>query len=285
MSRLAVICVVVSVLAFAAFGCGSSSPTSPSQGIGNPQPQTAAQGATLTGRFLGSGSSRMQRALVTDVDDLTVSVLDGAIEVGSVDVENGSFTLRGLPEGTLTLVFKEGSVEVDRLTIEGVKVNQQIVIVVELVNGEVNLLEETRNGIGHGDIEIEGTAQNIQVGDHPMTGSLVVNGYTVVTRAAETTIRKGNRALTLDDLHNGDQVHVKGEFEQAADGSSQVFAREIKLQVEEEEVEDTPQNGCSFEDPSKPGKILICHKGKTLSVSPDAWSGHAVHGDGCGPCT
>jgi hypothetical protein len=226
----------------------------------------------------------LQREFVTDVDDLTVSVLVGENEVGSVKVVNGSFTLRGLPAGSLTLVFKNGTVEVDRLTIDGVKVNQQIAIVVELVNGKVNLLEETRNGIGHGDIEIEGTAWNIHVDDHPMTGSLDVNGYSVVTRAAETTIRKGNRALTLHELREGDQVHVKGEFEQAADGSSQVFAREIKLQ-EEEEVEDTPQNGCSVPDLDKPGKILICHEGKTLSVSPDAWPGHAGHGDRCGFCS
>ena len=272
---------VVAALAFVIVGCGGSSPTSPPQSteaVGN-----ASQGVTLTGRFLGSGSGRLQRALVTEVDDLTVSVLVGGNEVGSVKVVNGSFTLRGLPEGSLTLVFKNGTVEVDRLTIDGVKVNQQIAIVVELVNGRVNLLEETRNGIGHGDIEIEGKARNIQVGDHPMTGSLHVNGYYIVTRVAETTIRKGNSALTLDELRDGDQVHVKGEFEQAADGSSQVFAREIKLQ-EEQEVVDTPQNGCSFADPDKPGKILICHKGKTLSVSPDAWPGHAGHGDGCGAC-
>jgi hypothetical protein len=226
----------------------------------------------------------MQRELVTDVDDLTVSVLDGEKEVGSVKVENGTFTLRGLPAGSFTLVFKNGTAEVGRLIFEDVKVNQQIVIVVELVDGQVKRLEETRNGIGHGDIEIEGAARSIQVGSHPMAGSLEVNGHHIVTRAAETTIRKGNRALTLDDLQEGDQVHVKGEFEEAADGSSQVFAREIKLQEEEEET-DAPLTSCTVHDPGKPGKILICHNGNTLSVAPDAWPDHAGHGDGCGPCT
>ncbi len=226
----------------------------------------------------------MQRELVTDVDDLTVSVFDGEKEVGSVKVENGTFTLRGLPAGSFTLVFKNGTAEVGWLIFEDVKVNQQIVIVVELVDGQVKRLEETRNGIGHGDIEIGGAAWNIQVGSHPMAGSLEVNGYHIVTRTAETTIRKGNRALTLDDLQEGDQVHVKGEFEEAADGSSQVFAHEIKLQEEEEET-DAPLTSCTVHDLDKPGKILICHNGNTLSVAPDAWPDHAGHGDGCGPCT
>jgi len=43
----------------------------------------------------------------------------------------------------------------------------------------------------------------------PMTGSLDVNGYQVLTRAAKTSIQKGNRSLTLEDLRDGDQVHVR----------------------------------------------------------------------------
>lgn len=180
MFRMTKLSVVVVALAFAVVGCSGSSPTSPSEVLASPSTQAAgnaSQGATLTGWFLGSGSGRLLRELVTEVDDLTVSVLAGEKEIGSVKVVNGTFALRGLPEGILTLLFKNGIVEVDRLTIGGVKVNQQIVIVVELVDGQVNLLEQTRNGIGHGDIEIEGTARNIRMGNHPMEGSFdVVKG-------------------------------------------------------------------------------------------------------------
>lgn len=90
--------------------------------------------------------------------------------------------------------------------------------------------------------------------------------------------------MTLEDLSEGDQVHVKGEFETASDGSSLVFAREIKLQEEEKDDDPPPTSTCSFADPAKPDKILICHKGRTLSVSADAWSDHASHGDTCGQC-
>jgi hypothetical protein len=109
-----------------------------------------------------------------------------------------------------------------------------------------------------------------------------VDGHHVLTRATETSIRKGNRSLTLEDLEEGDQVHVRGVF----DGED-VFAFEIKLQEEveeEEEDEVTPRSSCDVRDPTKANHILICHKGKTKSVSPNAWSGHHGHGDTCGPC-
>jgi hypothetical protein len=128
-------------------------------------------------------------------------------------------------------------------------------------------------------VELEGIAQNISwlQGD-PMTGSLDVDGQGVTTRAGETSIRKGNRSLTLEDLTPGDRVHVRGLYEGA-----EVFAYEIKLQEEVEE-DDPSQETCDVPDPAKPNHILVCHKGKTLSISPDAWPGHHGHGDTCGPC-
>ena len=110
-----------------------------------------------------------------------------------------------------------------------------------------------------------------------MTGSLCVDKYHIFTRAGETSIRKGQESMTLADI-DGKQVHVRGVFE---DGD--VFAFEIKLQEEEEE-EVAPASGCYVWDSKRPGKILVCHKGKTLSISPDAWADHSGHGDSCGGC-
>jgi hypothetical protein len=149
------------------------------------------------------------------------------------------------------------------------------------VGGEVVLIDEKRTGIGHdgsGGIEIEGLAHDIVIGSNSMTGSLEVNGYHVLSRAAETSIRKGNRSLTLRDLEDGDRVHVRGVFE-----GSDVLAHEIKLQ-EENDDEEPGTSSCSYRDPAKSNHILVCHKGKTLSIAPDAWPGHAGHGDTCGPC-
>ena len=231
----------------------------------------------------GSLKSRTSSA-ASAADALTVVVYDAdGNEIGSVDVVDGAFSLRGLPE-TFVLVFKDenGNALGDPMTFEGVAPNQEVDIVVDLVGGEVVLLEEKRTGIGHqgsDGIEIEGLAQNVTFdGSNAMNGSLDVNGYHVISRAAETSIRKGNRSLTLADLENGDRVHVRGVFE-----GGDVLAHEIKLQEEEEDDDGTLQ-ACNYRDPAKSNHILVCHKGNTLSISPDAWPGHAGHGDTCGPC-
>ncbi len=263
-------------------GCDFN-PTAPFEGF-------EGGGATLTGRFEGASTAtamsslKAQTALAaSDADALTVVVydLDGN-ELGSVDVVEGTFTLRGLPED-FVLVFEDehGNPVGDEMTFEGVAPNQEVEIVVDLVGYELVLIEEKRTGIGHpGDgIEIEGLAYNIEYEmSNPMNGSLEVNGYQVFSRSAETTIRKGNRSLTLADLEDGDRVHVRGVFED--DG---VLAYEIKLQEEDEDGDGTPA-ACNYRDPAKPNHILVCHKGRTLSIAPEAWPGHAGHGDTCGPC-
>jgi hypothetical protein len=293
MNRRIVLSVFVAgALAFAMAKCDFN-PTAPFAGF------DGEQGATLNGQFQQSGTATAQRtvgssymaqsALGSASDDVVVTeviVEDvNGNEIGRVDVNDGAFTLRGLPE-SFTLVFLDGEEnELGEMEFDGVKPNQEIDIVVALVDDEVVLIEEKRTGIDHegsSGIEIEGVARDIDIDSHPMTGSLDVNDgvneYHVLTRAGETSIRKGNRSLTLEDLIDGDQVHVRGVFE-----GDDVFAFEIKLQEEEEE-ENTSAPACTVIDPAKPNHILICHKGKTKSVSPDAWPGHYGHGDKCGPC-
>jgi hypothetical protein len=249
-------------------------------------------GATLSGRFEGgsvasitAGALKSQSPpAASAADGLTAVVYDAdGNELGSVDVVDGAFTLRGLPE-TFVLVFEDesGNPVGDPMTFDGVAPSQEVDIVVDIVGGEVVLIEEKRTGIGHQGsegIEIEGLAHNVVVTSNPMTGSLDVNGYHVLSRTGETSIRKGNRSLTLADLGDGDRVHVRGVFE-----SGDVLAHEIKLQEEEEEDGDEPTSPCNYRDPAKSNHILVCHKGKTLSIAPEAWPGHAGHGDTCGPC-
>ncbi len=289
---------LLAVLTLASAGCDFS-PSSPFAGFEEEQQQ----GATLHGEFQQSGVAvgsqqsvaagyNAQRTLATasntELTATAVIVYDAnGSELGSVDIDaDGSFTLRGLPEYfTLVFVDANGDPVGEPMEFDGVKPNQEIDIVVAMVDGKVVLLEESRTGIDHegaSGIEIDGAAQNIVIDSPPnmMTGSLDVNGYHVLTRAGETSIRKGNRSLTLEHLEKGDRVHVRGVFE-----GKDVFAFEIKLQEEEEEEEEvTPRSSCDDRDPAKPNHILICHKGKTKSVSPNAWSGHHGHGDTCGPC-
>jgi hypothetical protein len=220
-------------------------------------------GVVLAGRFADPSAAQALRALSASADGMSVVVLDeSGNEVGRVEVENGSFTLRGLPEGQFEVEFYQGATKVGSLVFDEVLPNQQIAITVELDNGTIRLLDEKRTGIGHGDVELEGIASEIRTNGDPMTGSLRVEGQLVVTRAAETSIRKGNERLTLENLSSGDRVHVKGEWETAG-SDTVVFAREIKLQEEED---DDTGNECSYVSGGRVGEKIVL-EGSVVSGS------------------
>jgi hypothetical protein len=278
------------VLTFVVAACDFS-PSSPFAGFEAEQQQ----GATLNGQFQQSGVAAASRQSVapgynaqrtfasasdTDATPTVVMVYDAeGDEIGSVDINaDGSFTLRGLPDSfTLVFVDADGNTVGDPMGFEGVKPNQEIDIVVAVEDGEVVLLEESRTGIDHegsSGIEIDGTVQNID----DVMRTLDVDVYHVLTIAGGTSIRKGNRQLTFEDLDDGDQVHVRGVFDE--DGN--VVASEIKLQEEEEEEVD---------DLDDEGKVTLCHtppgnpdNKKTITVGESAVPAHLAHGDTLGPC-
>lgn len=260
------------------------SPSSPFEGFEN-----GGEGATLNGRVQGGGvafapGSRQsatgfaaQSALASEELTATkVLIYVDGVEVGSVEIkDDGSFTIRGLPDAfTLQFVNDNG----DMLGSEdftGVKPNQEIDIVVAMVGGELRVVEQKRTGIDHeggAGIELEGTAENVTWEPDRVTGSLRVDGYRVITRFGETSIRKGQRSLDLSDVR-GKQVHVRGVFE-----GDDVFAYEIKLQEEEEDDEGEE-------------KVTLCHippgnpdKAHTITVGASAVPAHLAHGDYLGAC-
>jgi hypothetical protein len=272
---------ISAVLMLSIAGCDSS-PTGPS----------GLDGATLRGTLRqrnGSASTQQSadvfyRAQASATEVMSVMVLDAnTMEViATVPIVDGTFTLRGLPESFfLRFLDENGNAIGGDMLFQGVKPNQEVDIVVALRNDSVVLVREKRTGINHegsGGIEIDGTATNVVIDNAAtdrITGSLDVNGYHVITRRAETSIRKGNRNLTLEDIV-GKQVHVRGVFEQ-----DDVFAQEIKLQ-DEVDADVTAAGG---------GKVTICHippgnpgNAKTITVGADAVNAHLAHGDTLGPC-
>ena len=271
---------LATALAFTVAGCDSS-PTGPSSDTG---------GATLRGQFRqrsGSGSSQQaadffyRAQTASAIEPTAVMVLDSNMqEIAIVEIVNGAFTLRGLPESFfLRFLDENGSAIGDDMRFRRVKPNQEIDILVAVRNGSVVLLQERRTGIDHegaNGIELEGTATNVVIDNPPdlITGSLDVDGYHVLTRAGQTSIRKGNRSLTLEDIV-GKQVHVRGVLE-----GSDVFAQEIKLQ-DEDELEDAGED-----------KVTLCHippgnpdNKKTITVGASAVEAHLAHGDTLGPCS
>ena len=224
--RLAVVTVLAAGVLSA---CGGGSPSGPS----------AAGGVTLEGRMLGGAAALPFRASAGSsaaADPITVSCQENPAITATVGGD-GSFTLRGLPSGGFTLVFKQGAVTIGAFTFSEVKPNQEITITVALNGTTLTLVEQKRNGIGHGDLEIEGLVQQLLCG---VTGApacttvsesrFLIDGRTVVARPGQTAIREGNAARTVNDVAVGRRVHVKGTWLPAEGASQPVLASEIKLQ-------------------------------------------------------
>jgi hypothetical protein len=206
-------------------------------------------------------------------DPMTVHVLSEP-SITTTVAADGTFTLRGLPTGSFTLVFMQGSTEIGRLDFGQVAPNQQITITVQLVGTEVVLVGQSRTGIGDAGVELEGPIQNVITLNAAGDSRIVVSGRSVVVRPGVTAIRKGNTAMTVNDLTVGTQVHVKGT---TVAGSTDVLAFEIII-----------QNTSGTDDT----QITICHippgnptHPVTITISSSAWPAHEAHGDHEGACT
>ena len=124
------------------------SPTSPFSGFDG-------QGSRLSGTFVSEGGSSEPTALSRSTTALSQSSFDGITvfikqdpALSAVVDSNGTFLLVGLPEGTITLIFKRSDAVIGRLTFRGVLTNQEIRIVVKLNDADrVELVEEQRDGV------------------------------------------------------------------------------------------------------------------------------------------
>jgi hypothetical protein len=206
----------------AACGGGSSS---------NPAGPSAVAGVTLVGTVVDAGASPSSvRALSSlPAGTLTVAVQENPAITAAVGAD-GSFTLRGLQTGGFTLVFSLNGSVIATLAFGDVRPNQEITITVALSGSSLTLTEERRNGIGHGDLEIEGLVEQVLALDPAGESRYLIAGYTVVARPGETAIREGNRARSVSDVSVGRRVHVKGVWLAPEAKGQPVLAWEIKLQ-------------------------------------------------------
>jgi hypothetical protein len=260
-------------------GCGSESPFAATSVNGS---SIVLQGTVLN--FVPSLAASVTASSVgakgpassaSVAETITVTVVEDP-NITTTVASDGSFVLRGLPAGSFTLLFKDAAgKELGTLTFEAVLPNQELTVSVEIVAGSVVLIEEQRNGIGHADVEIQGSIDEITLLDPTGDSLFVINGYDVVVRPGATAIRRDNVGLSVDELAVGDQVHVKGAWlpvESGTDASDQqVLAHSITLQDEDEDADGE--------------KVTICHKKKsTLSIGVSAWPAHMAHGDTLGAC-
>jgi hypothetical protein len=210
--------------------------------------------------------------------DPIVVTVQGTPSITTSVGADGSFTLRGLPAGSFTLVFTQGGTEIGTLTFREVNPNQQITINIQVVSGEVVLVNEDRRGIGHTGIELEGLVENVVTLNLTGDSTLVIAGRTVIARPGVTAIRKGGTAKTVADLTVGTRVHVKGAL---VENSTDILAYQIIIQ------ETTPPPGGGGAERT----MTICHippgrpsNRQTITIGESAWPAHQGHGDTEGPC-
>jgi hypothetical protein len=208
-------------LALASGACGGGSPSSPSAA------QATGGGVVLRGSVISALGAVERIASGSSV--ITVTVKENSAITTTVGAD-GTFTLRGLPEGRFTLVFTNGTTPMGTVEFAGVLPNQEIIVTVSVSSSSVTVLEERRNGIGHGDIEIEGLVEAVLVPSAAGESRFTIAGKTVVVRPGDTAIREGNTARTVADVKVGRQVHVKGVWLAMEATGQPVLAHEIKLQ-------------------------------------------------------
>lgn len=253
-ARLPVLAVLAAVAALGS-ACGGAGPAGPSSSEGVVLDGTVVGGTAALAFHASAGSA-------AGADGITVTCRENPAITTTVGTD-GRFTLRGLPAGGFTLDFKQGTAPLGSLRFTEVKPNQEITVTIALSGSTVTLVEQKRNGIGHGDLEIEGLVQ--QVLSLSLTGDsrFLIDGHTVVARPGQTAIREGNSARTVTDVTVGRRVHVKGTW-LASEGSTQpVLATEIKLQ----EGDDSPALACVVGSKAEVEGTITTISGRIITVA------------------
>jgi hypothetical protein len=218
---------LVALAVLAACGGGSSpSSSSPDEGI-------VVRGSSSGNASALSGASSAAVITVWVKDQPSIKTTVAA---------DGSFTLRGLPPGDFTLVFSnERGAVIGELGFDAVAPNQEITITVRITSSGVTLVDERRNGIGHGAAEFEGKVTAVLALVPSGDSRFLIAGYTVVARPGQTAILQGNSRRSVTDVTVGRSVHVKGVWIPSVSSASQaVLAHEIDLQADS-----TPGSGGS----------------------------------------
>lgn len=193
--------VAVSILTMACGGEFTSSlPAGPSG--------TPTTGATINGIVKGMSSASTAFSTASGSTANTtpagVTVTVAGSTLSTTVSGTGTFTLTGVPAGTVDLHFSGPGVDAT-LTITGVT-TEQIQIVITLSGSQANVDSMHRMPVG-GPADIEGTIGSISYGDR----SMKVSGLEVKVRSAP--VLHGSNEVGITMLQVGYRVQVKGTWE------------------------------------------------------------------------
>jgi hypothetical protein len=146
--RLISIAFLAAALGLVLASCGG--PTSPS-GVatlrGTVLDETAGAAPAAVVSEEAAGVSAQSAGNSSSVADVTVAVQEAPGLTATV-AKDGTFSLSGLPTGTITLVFSRNGRELGRLTIEDVLAGEQLDIKVKVRGNGVTLLDLQRSSPG-----------------------------------------------------------------------------------------------------------------------------------------
>jgi hypothetical protein len=223
--------ILVAVLAASTVACGNAtSATGPSGApsggavISGRVNMTGSAAATIAARFplaVGVWAGVVPLASTTSS---TVTVTIVGTDVSTTVDGGGTFTLNGVPPGTVQLRFQGRGADAT-VTISGVEADDRLNIVVTLNGSSARLdtNEKTSGGKGNGNgngVDVNGRIDSI----NNAARTVSVNGTTVLVTSS-TVIRHGNQTFAFSDLRVGDHIQVKG-----ARNGSMVTASEIKVE-------------------------------------------------------
>jgi hypothetical protein len=192
-----------------------------------PAPTAGLGSATISGVVAGNNSSAMR--VMTAGTGLTVTV-SGSNATAAVGA-GGAFQLTGVPSGTIELHFSGPGTDA-RGKIDDVAEQEEIQVTVS-INGSTAKVDVSERSKSDQKVEVEGRIDSITVAAR----SFHVRDANVVVAPA-AVIRRGDRTVSFNDLHVGDEVHVRGTRT-----GNDVVASEVKLQNDEQQAQDVELKG------------------------------------------
>jgi hypothetical protein len=180
--------IAISIGAAATFGCESASPAAPSND------ESKLVGLRLVGSVVqGSNAS---------AGGMTVTVKDNP-SLSTTVARNGSFQLKGLPATAFTLLFAAGGSTVGKIPLSPVQGAQTINLVVQLVNGQVDIVAL------EGAEEEDGDNNDTDDGD---------DGNTDDGQVGNDDGQNGDHDGDNNNSHDGSQGDNDGQNEDSNDG-------------------------------------------------------------------